>query len=1122
MRKPKRKGGHTTADLGPEFLYNSRLWVAFLPSAAVVLAVGGKIIWGTVVVGLMLSYICDLIGTQAGAFAAAWLTLFVVAIGFFSTGFHLVWSSVFNVFLILNIFVFLSLIGIWVALQFAFLRQIRSLLIALRVGERLLFACFPMVCSVITTWGAVNMSSMETAPYSYLAVLFVNYMAFSLPLVSSFGHRYTPGLAPTTLTAQSSTSLASSFIRGKKTTKEVQTVHPDYYILGPVESGIHTVVFLAGPLVFHCAIYHRALFSGLLNISNFLLVLGLPVVLLRFLLSRGALWWTGVDEAKQRSIQTAFTIASVIMIVACFEYRVIFHAYAHVIPLRPPFNYIFVTFALYGLAGLITLHFIGRIKLFGKRNIQGLAIAAALAASFVLGLEFYFWMFPVGAAYFLVNFYFKRTIKEYFLFVGCASFLVGWYLHHSFWFLKFHFYLSGVSIQIVALLLLLLFVLCLSLPGLVVLNHSPILTSLVLLFHAFVMSQLETVLYIQHLTTLYPAYLTVVTTGMGLYLVRRLEREKKLVPFISWIINCLYVAKLVLLPAVSTYSVLSAWALLLVVTPPFQFYYAVRMTVKQALIHVASIGIVAFMVRNSLIDRIFIYTMYHSASTGLLIALTVALWALSCFRITFHHFAHLSVPRSVNSFVLVAACVFIALQPETGFTTFTGTSGGTVINLMSPFSAASHPASGYALTLPAGWPQYALMVALALTMSAVTIFPVRNSFVWRAVYAVSTGFCLGLFVCGMYVPYHNVLSPLFVTVFIDVVAFVVFTHWPSTTVDRALPYLYAIMMATYVLIYIFAGRFYALMPGVLGREYMKTWRLVVMGVCAISNIFIALFLKFKFSTAVVAQSSSREAALSAQATVTKRQQQLLQQLQRREYEWMARTGNIATVTATCLSLVVNLHYLDGTNSSIFALAPILLLLNVEFPDKYLEYVFGRRGNNPATHRAGGVNRYAPVAMAVTAFLGIRTITAILRIGYLLAFSYISTVTATETWTAFTICKNVAFLAATLPSHYYFVRYTLLAPSSASHTTTTTAATTSTPTTTPHQQRLSHHGKPTTATATIPHALTNRVWLLTPCNLIPAFFGDLTALQLLGATGILQGIFQLYTAHRIRSSGRYTI
>lgn len=62
---------------------------------------------------------------------------------------------------------------------------------------------------------------------------------------------------------------------------------------------------------------------------------------------------SGMRPEKLSRLQNSSTFLSVVAIVACFEYRVVFHSFYHWISIYPPYSYIAVTVALYSLAGLI-------------------------------------------------------------------------------------------------------------------------------------------------------------------------------------------------------------------------------------------------------------------------------------------------------------------------------------------------------------------------------------------------------------------------------------------------------------------------------------------------------------------------------------------------------------------------------------------------------------------------------------------------------------------------------------------------------------------------------------------------------------------------------------------------
>jgi hypothetical protein len=60
-----------------------------------------------------------------------------------------------------------------------------------------------------------------------------------------------------------------------------------------------------------------------------------------------------MSQERAIKVQNALTFVSLLFAVACFEYRVVFRAFGHLIALFPPWNYIFVTVTLYSLFGFV-------------------------------------------------------------------------------------------------------------------------------------------------------------------------------------------------------------------------------------------------------------------------------------------------------------------------------------------------------------------------------------------------------------------------------------------------------------------------------------------------------------------------------------------------------------------------------------------------------------------------------------------------------------------------------------------------------------------------------------------------------------------------------------------------
>lgn len=203
---------------------------------------------------------------------------------------------------------------------------------------------------------------------------------------------------------------------------------------------------------------------------------------------------------------------------------------------------------------------------------------------------------------------------------------------------------------------------------------------------------------------------------------------------------------------------------------------------------------------------------------------------------------------------------------------------------------------------------------------------------------------------------------------------------------------------------------------------------------------------------------------------------------------MAWVGNAASIIGLAVGLFLNIQYLDGSDVSVFLLAPVLLLLN---KDNYLCKDL-REGN-----------RYFPLQVAVSSFLFGRAILFFCQLLYLflttptaLTLTPATSITlaelagttiANQPWTPFLLLKNVVWLAMALPNHYLFTAFL--------------------------KNYERQGGKSTSTTLLL---------LTTPINLLPAVFGDLPAVNLLGVTALIQGGLQMYISRQIRLMGLRSI
>jgi len=185
-------------------------------------------------------------------------------------------------------------------------------------------------------------------------------------------------------------------------------------------------------------------------------------------------------------------------------------------------------------------------------------------------------------------------------------------------------------------------------------------------------------------------------------------------------------------------------------------------------------------------------------------------------------------------------------------------------------------------------------------------------------------------------------------------------------------------------------------------------------------------------------------------------------------------GNLSAIFGFTLSVILNVQYLGGSQTCIFFLAPLLLLMN--FSDNFMLF-----------NSLNESNRYFPIIAATSVFLIGSAIYDLALRNFLMSLGWISPsaplqfMVYTTKWT-FVAFKNLLFLIMTLPSHYYFNQFLWSFPKQ-----------------------------------------TGFLWLLiSPINIVPAFFANLSSIQMLGVLGLLAGAIQFLYRTQIQRFGREVI
>lgn len=335
----------------------------------------------------------------------------------------------------------------------------------------------------------------------------------------------------------------------------------------------------------------------------------------------------------------------------------------------------------------------------------------------------------------------------------------------------------------------------------------------------------------------------------------------------------------------------------------------------------------------------------------------------------------------------------------------------------------------------ATWPSWLLIIAILLTLASVmSIIPIKYIVELRAFYSISIGVALGIYISAEYFLQAAVLHVLIVVTMVCASVFVIFTHFPSASSTKLLPWVFALLVALFPVTYLLEGqmRIKNVLQereiGVMDEEDKKFTTLLavegartsLLGLYAAIFMLIALEIKYELATIlrekVVDRGGTRhnysgQGGSTSFAPKTRFMQRRASTVpsftvkrMAADGAWMPAVGNVATIMCFAICLILNVNITGGSNGAIFFLAPILLLLNQDS-----DFVAG----------FGDRQRYFPVTLVISAYL---VLTALYRIsedvwhgdaGWGLQIGG-------PDW-AFVV-KNLALLILTFPSHILFNRY----------------------------------------------------------------------------------------------------
>ncbi|XP_058736244.1 uncharacterized protein LOC131608733 [Vicia villosa] len=1060
------------------FSHNHLIAISLIPSAFFLLDLGGSTVAATLIVGLMISYIIDSLNFKPASFFSVWISLIFAQFSFFFTASPSLYST-FNSSVTLTILAsFLCghttfLIGIWSSLQFKFLLLENPTVVA--ALERLLFACLPITASSLFTWAAVSAVGINNSAYYLMAFNCFFYWLYSVPRLSSFkvNHhaRFHGGEAP-----------------------------KDSFILGPLESCIHTLYLLFVPLCFHLATHYSVVLSSYASFCDLVLLFFIPFLFQLYASTRGALWWVSDNAAHLHSIRLVNGFVALVFVVIALEVRVVFHSFGRYIQVPPPLNYVLVTITMLGGAAAGGAYSMGMVSdALSSVAFTTSAIVVSAAGAVVVGYPVLFLPLPAAAGFYLARFFEKKSLTSYFAFVVLGSLMVTWFVLHNFWDLNI--WLAGMSLKSFCKLIVANAVLAMAIPGLTLLpSKINFLSEISLISHALLLCHIESRFFSYSSiyyygfedVVMYPSYMVVMTTLLGLALVRRLYVDHRIGGKAVWILTCLFSSKLSMLFIASKSVVWVSAVLLLAVSPPLLLYRdksktGSRMKPWQGYAHASVVALSVWFCRETIFEALQWWN-GRSPSDGLILGFCTLLIGVACIPIVAIHFSHvLSAKRSLV-LVVATGLLLILMQPPLPLSL----SYQSDLIKTARHSADDISIYGFIAGKPT-WPSWLIIIAILLTLASITsIIPIKYIVELRTVYSIVMGLALGIYIAAEYFVWAVVLDVLIVVTMVCASVFVIFTHMPSASSTKLLPWVFALLVALFPVTYLLEGqlRIKNILEdseiGNLGEEERQLTTLLaiegartsLLGLYAAIFMLIALEIKYKLASImrekVIDSSGIRHSHSGQNVSASSLPRARFTQHRRAstvpsftikkmaaDGAWMPSVGNVATILCFAICLVLNVYLTGGSNRSIFFLAPILLLLNQDS-----DFIAG----------FGDKHRYFPVTVVISVYFVLTALYSIWEDVWQGNAGGWGLQIGGPDWIF--MVKNLALLVLTFPSHIIFTRY------------------------------VWSHSKQSDSPP----------WITLPLNLLPIACTDVLKIKILGILGVIYSLAQYIITRQQYISG----
>ena len=414
-------GGFKLEFTGGYITFIPELSLLFLTCLLPVLAISGPNVLTTLLVGVVATYIMDYMNYKSGTLTSVWLCIFAVWIGVYGSNISLLMMSWLNIFVVVNVTMFLLLLGAFATIQFKWL-QLQHPEIALAT-ERVLLGLSPLVCLPLIFSGFVSFVGSQLAPIGLVCLSCAIHNSFYTLKKSAFKEALTPN------------------------------AKHEEYINGRIEAVVFTLLFVMMPSYLHMVINHKEIFT-VLNLLTWMTLMCVPLLYL-FYKPEKTLWFlysnpyseektAAEDIFNLQTFRQGVLVTGYGAVLHWVIYRVAFGRFAHLFSgVRPPFNVILISMAAYcGSAVLyMAVDLVQQEQSRFDRAIKWtlilfLMLVAAVSFTYAAGMPQFVIACSAVSAACLTSFCLDPRNINNFLFFAISTFIMlTWWMYQSFSFL---------------------------------------------------------------------------------------------------------------------------------------------------------------------------------------------------------------------------------------------------------------------------------------------------------------------------------------------------------------------------------------------------------------------------------------------------------------------------------------------------------------------------------------------------------------------------------------------------------------------------------------------------------------------------------------------------------------